>query len=176
VEDFVIYEAGGVFTTVANASGRTVSETDSQSGAVSARAGDQLVAIVSGLPPGVVVRAFLFSTPIDAGAVTSDGDGNAIVGVDLPNDFPSGAHTLQLSTANQDGELVTFGVGVEVSDTAPEPASDPPKDDSQREEAVAPADQSGVSPGWMLWLVAGAGLVALAAIVSLILFRRNSAT
>jgi hypothetical protein len=68
--------------------------------------------------PGITLRAFLFSEPIDAGSVVADGDGNAVVVTDLPGDFAAGAHHLQLNTATADGDPISIAIALEVGEPA----------------------------------------------------------
>ena len=73
----------------------------------------------SGFTPGTDAEAWLFSTPRFIGAVAIDAQGGFEARLPVPADIDEGIHTLQLNALDQDGELRSVSLGVEVVSAPP---------------------------------------------------------
>jgi len=129
---------------------------------------DRLVAVANGLPPGVVFRAFFFSTPTDLGSVVADGNGEVLLEGTLPADTAPGDHTLQLVTGTEDGEIVQIAIPINVAEPVAETAEElaPEPEPATEDEVAAVEAEAGFSIPWFIWLIVA--VVVLGVVIALV--------
>lgn len=69
---------------------------------------------VAGFEPGTEVEIWMFSTPIRIGSETVAEDGTLDTVVAIPDDIPTGAHRVAITTKAEGDDAVTFALGVTV--------------------------------------------------------------
>ena len=78
------------------------------------RQGRPLRLRLTGLRPGSIVTATLFSTPMPLGSVTADESGVVDASLTVPDQAPAGRHRLRLEVTDREGRSIEVWAGVEV--------------------------------------------------------------
>jgi uncharacterized membrane protein len=82
--------------------------------------GSRVAIKVAGFEPGTEVEMWMFSTPIKIGSETVQEDGTLDTVVVIPEDVPTGAHRVAITTKSEGEDAVTFTLGVTVREFAKE--------------------------------------------------------
>ena len=83
-------------------------------GNVALEPGSRVALKIAGFEPGTVMEMWMFSTPIRIGTATVGPSGTLDTVVVIPDNVPSGAHRIAVTTKAKGKDAVTFTLGVSV--------------------------------------------------------------